>query len=60
MYLKDGGAAVGWEQQHWKKHTEVTVDKEYTVQYCDHLLEDIKGRSILGTGQVITSPTWHW
>lgn len=43
-----------------EKHTEVTVDKEYTVQCSDHgtLLEDIKGRSILGTGYV-TSLTWH-
>lgn len=43
-----------------EKHTKVTVDKEYTVQRsdCGTLLEDIKGRSILGTGRV-TSATWR-
>lgn len=43
-----------------EKHTEVTVDKEYTVQCADRgtLLEDIKGTSILGTGR-FTSPTRH-
>lgn len=56
LYLKDGGAVV----PALEKHTELTVDKECTVQCFDRgtLLEDVKRGSIFGTGHV-TSPMWH-